>query len=137
MMASSPNLDFVRSIYAAWERGDYSSVEWADAEIEFVFAADGPDPVSWMGVDGMREAWRGFLSAWEGFSADAEEYRELDRERVLVVAQFSTRGKTSGLEVGQVRSKGASLLHVRNGKVTRIVLYFHYENALADLGLKE
>ena len=32
----SENLDFVPSIYAAWESGDYSSAEWADTEIECV-----------------------------------------------------------------------------------------------------
>jgi ketosteroid isomerase-like protein len=132
---ASANLDLVRSIYAAWERGDYSSAEWAHPEIEFVYGADGPAPDSGRGLAGMAEAWRGFLSAWEEFRAEVDEYRELDGERVLVLVYFSGRGKTSGLEVGQTRTKGASLFHIRGGKVTRLVLYFNGDRALADLGL--
>ncbi len=127
-------LDLVRSIVAAWERGDYSSADWADPEIEFVIA-DGPDPASWTGLPSMVEAWREFLGAWEEFRVEADEYRELDGERVLVRIHRRGRGKTSGAELGQMRSKGAQLFHVRGGKVTRFVRYFDRERALADLGL--
>ena len=130
----SANLDLVRSIFAAWERGDFSSAEWAHAEIEYVIA-DGPSPGSWKGLVGMAEGARDGLSAWEHWRVEAEEYRELDSERVLVLVHFSARGKASGLEVGQVRAKGAHLFHVHGGEVTRHDHYFDRQRALADLGL--
>ena len=37
----------------------------------------------------MAESWRGWLSAWDGFRTKADEFRELDAERVLVFAQRS------------------------------------------------
>jgi ketosteroid isomerase-like protein len=130
----SANLDLVRSLYAAWERGDFSSVEWAHPEIEYVIA-DGPDPGSWTGVAGMTEAFRVLVSTLAEFRVEADEYREVDDERVLVHVRWSGRGKTSGLEVGQIRATGVHLFHVRGGKVTRFVFYFDRERALADLGL--
>src|ERR1043166_7759847 len=100
-VAMSENLDLVRSIYAAWEQGDFSSAEWAHPDIEFVMA-DGPAPGSWTGLDGMAEGWRDFLIGWADFHGKPEEYRELDGERVFVLTHFSARGKKSGLEVGQI-----------------------------------
>jgi ketosteroid isomerase-like protein len=132
----SENLDLVRSIHAAWERGDYSSVEWADPEIEIV-TADGPDPGSWTGIAAAAEVWRSRLSAWEEPRLQVDEYREVDDERVLVLAHASMRGKTSGLELGQSQTRGAHLLHIRDGKVTRFVVYWDRDRAFADLGLEE
>ena len=131
---ASRNLELVRSIHAAWERGDYSSAEWADPEVEWVIA-DGPEPGRWTGVAGLAEAWRSFLSAWEQLRVEAEEYRELDDERVLVLVWKRGRGKVSGLELGHTQGKGASLFHVRGGKVTRLVLYYNADRALGELGL--
>jgi ketosteroid isomerase-like protein len=128
----SENLDLVRSIYAAWECGDYSSVEWADPEIEYV-QADGPSPGTWTGR--MPKGARDWASAWEGYRVKAEEYRELDGERVLVLVLPSGRGKRSGIELGELHSRGAHVFHVRDGKVTRLVTYMDRDRALADLGL--
>ena len=131
---ASANVEFVRSIYAAWERDDYSSTEWTHPDIEFVLA-DGPDPGSWRGLAGMAEGWRAFLSNWENYRFEVEEYRELDAERVLVLIRLGGRGKTSGLELGHVGASGANLLQVRGGKVTRLAIYFDRDRALADLDL--
>ena len=130
----SANLDLVRSIYTDWERGDYSSAEWADPEIEYV-VADGPSPGAWRGLAGMAEGTRDIMTPWEGFHTQAEAYRELDDERVLVLTRMGGRAKTSGVELAQVRSNGAMLWQLRDGTVVRLVSYWNREHAFSDLGL--
>jgi ketosteroid isomerase-like protein len=131
---TSANLDLVRSIFAAWAGGDFSSADWAHLQIEYV-EADGPSPGSWTGPAGMADGVRGWLSAWKEFRFEVDEYRELDDERILVLFHRSGRGKTSGLELGQMGSRGAGLFQVRGSKVTRLVFYSDGRRALADLGL--
>jgi len=133
---SQENVEIVRSIYAAWERGDHSSAEWAHPEIEYV-AADGPAPGSSTGLAGMAEVFRDWLSVWEEWRVEAEDYRELDGERVLVLFHFSARGKTSGLDVGQISTEGATLFQLRCGKVTRLVQYLDRTRGLEAVGLRE
>jgi ketosteroid isomerase-like protein len=131
----SENLDLVRSIYADWERGDWTSASWAHPDIEFVFA-DGPSPGSFTGVAAMARTWRDYMSDWRDVRADAKEFREIDSERVLVLLDFIGRGRASGVEVARARSRGANLFHIRDGTVTRLVLHFDRDRALADLGLE-
>jgi ketosteroid isomerase-like protein len=131
---ASANLHLLESLYAAWELGDFSSTEWADPEIEWIIA-DGPTAGRWTGLARMADSFRGMLDAWEEYRLEVEEYRELDDERVLVLAKLAGRGKTSGLELDEMQARGATLFHVRDGKVTRLVYYYDRELALADLGL--
>ena len=132
----SDNLDLVRSIYADWERGEFRRVEWARQDIEWA-DVDGLSPGRVTGLQAMAARWRDFVSDWGDFRAEAEEYRELDDERVLALHRFSGRGKTSSVEVGPTGASGACLFHVANGKVTKLLLYSNRARALADLGLEE
>jgi ketosteroid isomerase-like protein len=129
------SLDLVRSIVAPWCRGDFSACSWAHRDIEYGFI-DGPSPGRWTGRACMSAAFREVLSAYRDYRVTAEEIRELDDERVLVLHRYSGVGRTSGLEIAEIASKGADLFHVRDGRVTRLHLYWERERALADLGVE-
>ncbi|MCW3029889.1 MAG: hypothetical protein JWM66_22 [Solirubrobacterales bacterium] len=129
------HLDLLRSIYAEWEHGDFSSARWAHPAIEFVIVG-GPDPGTWTGVDAMAEGWFRFLQAWDDFHVEPEEYRPLDRARTLVLIRRSGRGRTSGLEVDEMHSEAADLFDVADGKVIRLVHYWERARALADLSIE-
>jgi ketosteroid isomerase-like protein len=130
----SENLDLVRSIYAAWERGEFGSAEWADPNIEFSYAG-GPEPAAWTGVQDMAANWREWLRGWMDFRTVPIEYKIIDSERILVLVHNTGRGRASGIELDE-RSVG-NLFAIRDGKVTRLVIYLEMEHALTDLGLAE
>jgi hypothetical protein len=129
----SANLDLVRSIFADWERGEFGRADWADPQIEFVIVG-GPTEGSWHGVAEIARAMREFLGAWKGYRVEAEEYRELDDDRVLVLTHDMAQGRTSGVDTLQMRAYG---LHLQGDKVTRLAIYWDRDRALADLGLEE
>ena len=133
----SANLDLVRSIFAAWERGDFfSSGEWADPEIELV-QADGPEPSRATGLAEIAAAWLKRLNDFTDIRVEAEEYRELDDTRVLVLVRARGVAKTSGIDLDQIGGERTALLvSLRDRKVTRLVAYFDRDRALADLGLE-
>jgi ketosteroid isomerase-like protein len=131
---SHENVELVRSIYSAWERGDYRSADWADPNIEFVID-DGISSTRHAGVPAMSKAWREFLAQWTDWRTEVEEYRELDRERVLVLLSVSGRGRRSGVDLANIRQKGANLFELRNGVVRGLSVYLDRDRAPADLDL--
>jgi ketosteroid isomerase-like protein len=132
----SSNLDLVKSIFAAWEKGDWSSSDWADPEIEYEMIG-GLNSGSWRGIDEMAEAWGTLLAAWDDLRAIPDEFRELDGDRVVVFLRNEGRGKGSGIEIGGISTRAANVFTVRDGRVTRLELYWDRDQALSDLGLPE
>jgi ketosteroid isomerase-like protein len=131
---ASANVDLVCAIYAAWKRGDFSSANWADPEIEYIVAG-GPAPWRWTELAGMRAAWLEWSGELKDIRTQADEYRELDDDRVLVLVHRTGRAKSSGIELDQMQTQGAHVHHVRGSKVIRLVHYWDSRRALADLGL--
>jgi hypothetical protein len=85
----------------------------------------------------MEAAFRERMSAWDEYRFAADEMRDLDAERVLVLNRRAGRGRASGLEIGQMQSAGLNLFQVRDGKVTNLLVYWDRDHALADLGLEK
>ena len=97
----SANLDLVHSILACWERGELMPErwsEWADPEIEFV-TVGGPEPSSHTGLADAGPPIEAFLDVWEEYRVEAEEYRELDDERVSC-----SRARAAGARAAASRS---------------------------------
>ena len=133
----SEDLELVRSIYADWGRGDWSSASWAHPDIEYLMV-DEPGSDVHRGLASMAGAWRSFLGAWEDYRIEPEEFRALEDGRVLVLIRAYGRGKTSGVELtDSTRGRGgANVFLVRDGLVVRLEAYFDRANAFADLGLE-
>jgi ketosteroid isomerase-like protein len=131
---TSANVQAAQAIYGEWESNDYSSLEWAHPEIEYV-TADGPVTGSGKGHAGVTEIFREFLSTWEDWRLEAESYHELPPDRVLVMFHFHARGKRSGLEITEAWSKGASLFRFQDGLVVSLTQYFNRASIPSELGL--
>jgi hypothetical protein len=122
----------VRSVYAAWERCDFSAREWADPEIELAFAG-GPEPESFRGVAALEDGYRDWLKARKDRGAEPEEYLVIDNQRILVLVKSSHWRRPGGLQLDE--RAYANLFQFHRGKVRRIVVYPDRELAFNDLGL--
>jgi ketosteroid isomerase-like protein len=128
---SEANVEVVKEIFRAWERGDFSSVDWADPEIEF--SIPGPDNHIHRGVESMGRAWAEWLGAFDEFSVAGEEF--FDAGNKIVVQQiFRGKGKGSGIPIDEI--PGAAVFTVRDGKVIRFEGYVTLEEALESAGIE-
>jgi hypothetical protein len=130
----SANLDLVHSIFTDWERGDFSSMDWANPDIDFVFA-DGPEPGSHLGRAAMQELFGRWLNSFADFRLLADRVTEVDEQRILALTHVGGQGKASGLNLALAGSAFAHVFELRGGKVARLVVHFNRDRALAELGL--
>lgn len=136
---SAENVELVRRMYEAYDRGDLKAVfaaydpgiEWDASRLDPATGLD-LDPV-YQGVDGIRHFFRRWLEAWETIKFDYEEFIDAG-ERVVVVLTQRMRGRTSGVDL-EWRSY-AQAWTVREGKLTRMEFFPDRAQALEAVGLR-
>ena len=135
---SQENVEIVRRIYDAVARRDVATPfdfyakdivwdlsNWRPAELD-------PRPV-YTGHDGVREAWRDRLSAWGEVDFEVEELIEAG-DRVVAVIRDRQVGRSSGVPI---EAAHAAVWTLADGKVTRLQVFDHCQQALEAVGLSE
>jgi ketosteroid isomerase-like protein len=128
---SQANVEVVKEIFSAWERGDFTAIDWADPEIEF--SIPGPDLDVHRGIEAAGRAWAEWLNAFDEFKVIGEEFHDAG-DRVVVKQVFRGKGKGSGIPIDEI--PGAAVFTLRDGKVTRFQGYVTVEEAMASAGLE-
>jgi ketosteroid isomerase-like protein len=125
------NADLVRPIYEQWGRGNWTpGFDVYDPEMEWGWSNEFP------GLAGVHQdsrdpnpRLRTWLSGWEHWRAEAEEYIEIG-DYVVVLAVYHGRGKGSGVEIHQL---GAHVFKLRDGKVVRLEIFASRDKAIASV----
>ena len=130
------NVEVVRELYASWSQGDFRArLDGFDEDLRFMLdGAITQTPGEWRGVEGMREAWREGLSAWEGYRSGPIEHLMESGDQVVAFNRMHGRGKHSGVETAS--RVWAAVFTFRQGKIVRLLLT-DLRGALEAVGLRE
>jgi uncharacterized protein len=130
---SRENVEIVRDHMEAFLSGDREkALSYYDPEVEFDATAR-PEGQVYRGHEGVAEAMRVWIGAWEDWKLEVEEIIDAG-DRVLVIARESGRGKGSGIEIDQ---QSFVVFTLRQGKIVRWQGLVHRATAFEAAGLRE
>jgi ketosteroid isomerase-like protein len=126
------NVDLIRPLYDEWGRGNWQTqFEVYDPHMEWGWSDDFPGLAGvWEDHQTPNPRLRTWLSEWEHWRAEADEYIEIG-DHVVVLASYIGRGKGSGVEI---RHEGAHVFKLRDGKIVRLEIFANRTKALESVG---
>ena len=132
---SRENVEAVREVFEAWNRGDlarihdYLSPEWEWHPARLFPGTD----AFYRGKDGFTRFWNTFREPWESIRIELERVEDLG-DRVLVLFTFYGKGKGSGVDV---TTEYANIVTFRDGLAIYQVGFGDWKSALEAVGLRE
>jgi ketosteroid isomerase-like protein len=124
------DIAMLESLLAEWGEGDFSNGEPFTEDVVFVVA--GPDGAEHHGIENFGRAWGDWLSAWSNLRMTPERVVAGEAGAYVLLHGLSAKGKGSGLDVD---ARVATLVHTRDGLVTRVEMYWDRDAALAAAGV--
>jgi len=132
---SQEDVETLRGLFDRWGRGDFTTREAFDPEVEFarVGTVVVGGPGRWRGADEMWRVVVDWLRDWEEVRFEAEEFLDLG-DRVLVLVRQIGRGTRSGLPL---ETEQADLFTLRDGKIVQWESYWNRAEAMRATGLED
>ena len=130
---SQENVEIVRRCCEAFNRGDYeAALQHLHPTIEYDLRHF-PEGRVYHGREGVREAFRIWLGAWEDYRQEQQAFIDAG-DRVIVCVREHGRGKGSGLELSR---STFGVWELSGGLRLRISFYDSKAKALEAVGLAE
>src|SRR5262245_53861096 len=131
---SEGNVEVVRGIFDAWNRGDFEAA-WGlcDPQLAIDRSRSRVDSRIYRGTEEVEQFWSDWRNTWASARWEIDEYIQAGDE-VVVLGRFYGRGAESG---AAVEANVTQVMTVRNGKLIRGVLFQSRSEALQAAGLTE
>jgi ketosteroid isomerase-like protein len=132
---SQENVEIVRQALESGLRDDWGTAAAAfDPAVEWVeMPSLGPDASTYTGIEQLRGAIQSWTEMWSEYGIEIARYAD-GGDEVVVLIREQGHGGVSGAaaerEFGEVAT-------VREGKIVRVRLYGHWDEALEAAGLRE
>jgi len=133
---SEENIKILERFNEAFNEGGFDSeatLSLFDADAVFEETPEQPGPRVARGRESISRMFTQFDEAWDEHRSEAEGFRVIDDERILVLSIEHFRGR-DGIEITQPCGTIFTLSH---GKIARMQSFWERENALKAAGLSE
>ncbi len=105
-----------------------------DPEVEFHTDPRFPEAGVYRGIEAVRDYWDRFGRSFDEFSFEAEDFVDLEGDKVLILLRLMTRGKDSG---ATAEARPGWIYTIRNGLTVRIDAFLDREEAREAARLTE